>query len=160
MIASVKGSRIVNVVPCPSHGADINGAAQVLNPALDDVHANATPGDLCDRLGSAQPRVPDKGNQLTLSQLAGFGLAHEPLGDDLRANSLAVDAMAIVADGDHNAIAAVRRRERYRASTRLANGLSFAQEAQAHGQPHCGPCGSKGRKAHRSSACRARSFLR
>ena len=62
MIASVKGSRMVNVVPCPDMRADVNSTAQVFNPALDDVHANTTPGDLCDCLGSAEAWVPDEGD--------------------------------------------------------------------------------------------------
>ena len=56
MIASVRGRRIVNVVPWPGVGADVDGAAQVLDPVLDDVHAHAAPRDLGDRLGGAQAR--------------------------------------------------------------------------------------------------------
>ena len=49
----------MNVVPWPGVGSDVDGAAQVLDPALDDVHADAAAGDLGDRLGGAQAGVPD-----------------------------------------------------------------------------------------------------
>ena len=52
-------------------------------------------------------------------------LLMSPLVTIFCANSLAVNAMAIVTDGDHNAVAAMRRRERYRTSTWLANGFSL-----------------------------------
>ena len=68
MIARVSGRRIVNVVPWPTVGADVHGAAQVLDPVLDDVHADAAPGDLGDRLGGAQARVPDERHELAVGQ--------------------------------------------------------------------------------------------
>ena len=75
MIASVSGSRMVNVVPWPRTRPDVDGPAQVLDPALDDVHADAAPGDLGDGLGGAEARVPDVGDQVAVGELAGLGLA-------------------------------------------------------------------------------------
>src|SRR5208282_3950965 len=100
--------------------ADIDAAAQVLDPVLDDVHADAPSRDLGDRLGGAQAGVPDERDELAIGELLGLGRANQILGDDLAADSLAVDPTAVVAHGDDHAIAAVRGLQPHRACAGLA----------------------------------------
>ena len=49
MIASVIGSVIVIFVPMPSLALDVDDAAELLDVGLDDVHADAAPGELARR---------------------------------------------------------------------------------------------------------------
>src|SRR5262249_9546358 len=112
-------------------GPNVDGTAQVFDPALDDVHADAPAGDLGDGLGRAQPGVPDVGDQLAVGQLAGHGAGDESLGDDLCADSFAVDAPAVVADGDHHAVAPVRGQQRDSAGAGFAGRLALVGRLQA-----------------------------
>ena len=57
-------------------------------------------------------------------------LLTRPLATIFVADSLAVDAAAVVADGDHHAVAAVRGQERHGAGARLARGLALAGRLQ------------------------------
>src|SRR5262249_30454534 len=117
--------------PLTGHAPDVDGPAEVLDPALDDVHADAAAGDLGDGLGGAQARVPDVADQLAVGQLAGLGGIDQPLGDDLAADALTVDTPAVIADGDHHAVAAVRGQERHRAGAGLPARLAIIGRLQA-----------------------------
>ena len=61
----------------------------------------------------------------------GLRRADQPLGDDLAADPLAVDPPAVVADGDHHAVAAMRGLQGDRPGARLAGGLAEVGGLQA-----------------------------
>ena len=55
MIAMVSGSLILNVEPLPDFGDDFDFAAQFLDVALHDVHADAAAGDGGDFFRGGKP---------------------------------------------------------------------------------------------------------
>ena len=58
--ASVSGSRMRNVVPLPRLGRDLDSAAQRVDVAAHDVHADAASGDLGDLVGGREPGLEDQ----------------------------------------------------------------------------------------------------
>ncbi len=70
--------------PLTELGADVDGPVQALDPALDDVHADAPAGDVGDRLpAGAQAGVPDELDELVLVEPPRLVLAQQAVGHRL-----------------------------------------------------------------------------
>src|SRR6201986_5513999 len=95
-----------------------DASTERLHVALDDVHADAAPGDVGDHIRSRERGQKDQIVDLVVAEM-GAGRAQATalgLGQDL----LAVDAAAVVGDLDDDAATALRRRQMNRALPWLA----------------------------------------
>ncbi len=110
---------------------DAHGAAETLDHALDDVHADAAARDVGRRRARAEARLEDQVEQLLgrpSIDLARGG--HPPLDGD-RAQHLQIDAAAIVFQRDQDAVALLLGRQDQLPGGRLADALAIGGRLDA-----------------------------
>ena len=107
------------------------GAAQLGHAGLDHVHADAAAGDVRHRRGGAEAGTEDQFVALGLAQAGGLGAVQQALLDRLAAQDVRVHAVAVVADRDHDALAALAGGEHDAALSRLAVALAFVRHFHA-----------------------------
>jgi hypothetical protein len=98
MIASVSGMRSETPSPRPGWLVMSIDAAQALDGALDHVHADAAARQVGDRRRGREARREDQLQQFVIAQH--LARLDQALGLGLGADPGAVDAAAVVADGD------------------------------------------------------------
>ena len=121
-IASVSGILIVNVVPAPGSGFQIDRTADLLHVGAHDVHPNAAPRDAGDLCCGREAGREDQITDLRLGFRRDLRFAGEALLDGLRAYPLNVKATAIIGDLDDDMAALVTSGEPDRPLPRLTCG--------------------------------------
>ena len=110
---------------------DAHGAAQPLDDALDDVHADAAAGDVGRRRPRAEAGLEDQVEKLLGRPSIDLARGrHAPL-DGHRAQHLQVDAAPVVFQRDQDAIALLLGREHQLAGRRLADALADGRRLDA-----------------------------
>ena len=67
--ARVNGRRMMNSLPLPSLGLDLQRAAELADFAVDHVHADAAAGQAADRFGGGEAGLEDEAVQRLVGQL-------------------------------------------------------------------------------------------
>src|SRR5262249_35190418 len=106
-----------------------DAAAEVLDIATHDIHADASAGKVGDRVGSREPRQEDEIADLILSQ--GDILINQIFLFGLPQHALGVDASAIVLDLDDDASSALSCRQVAGALFALARGKAVLRRLKA-----------------------------
>ena len=106
--------------PLPPLAFDGQGTAHGVDLSFDDIHAHASPRNLCHRLGRGEAGKKNEIEQLLVAEVR-LGRNELPL-DGLGAHRLPADTLPIVLDADHDVRSRMRRRQPYRSPTRFAVG--------------------------------------
>ena len=108
---------------CGSHakrGVDVDRSAQRLDPGSDDVHSDTPSRDVGNFRRGAEAGLPDEVDQFTGAEGGRLVGRNESAGNGTIANPFDVDATAVVADRDDDAVTPMRRGEPHRRHLRLA----------------------------------------
>ena len=143
-IASVSGRRDGERRALAGLGLDLDPAAQRLDVAADDVHADAAAGDLGDLLRGREAGLEDQLVDLVRRRRA-RPAAISPRSTALRAGSSRCSGRAVVGDLDDDVAALVIGAERQAACGRLPAALRASAAARCRGRRCCAPCASADR---------------
>ncbi len=100
----------------------VDGAVEVFDLRLHDVHTHPAPGYLRDFLGRTQARFPDHLEHLVAGHRVEFGFAIEILFEGFGSDFFRVEPFPIVGYLDHDAISAMERIQGDRPFGRLPGG--------------------------------------
>ena len=130
-IASVSGILMVKVVPAPANGVQIDRAADLLDIAAHDVHADAAAGNAGDLRGGGKAGREDEIANFAVGLGRHLGLAGKTALDRLGADAREIEAAAVVGDLDDDVTALVAGGEPDRATARLAGGEPLGRTLDA-----------------------------
>ena len=133
---------------------DLHVAAELVDVALDHVHADAAAGHVADHVGGGEAgredQVEDASSDSSSSGADQAALAR--LGED----PVALEAAAVVADLDHDVAALVIGVELDDAVRGLAGGQAHVRRLDAVVDGSCAPGAPADRRSSRARSCRAR----
>ena len=106
-IASVSGILMVKVVPAPANGLQVDRAADLLDIAAHDVHADAAAGNAGHLRGGGKAGRENEIADLRFGLGRELGFAGEPVLDGLGPDAGEIEAAAVVGDLDDDVTALV-----------------------------------------------------